>query len=98
MSPLALTVTESTGVSIGLVLTVVVTGLSCTIWIVKTMGKLTQRIERLEADHYTRSEAAEAALRMAIANPGMSVPDPRNPGQIITASSCVGTTPQQKPA
>ena len=90
MHTLAITISESTGISIGLVSTVVITGVSCTVWIVKTMGKLTLRIERLEADHYTRSEAAEAALRMAIANPGMSVPDPRNPGQIITASSAVG--------
>lgn len=92
MTPLAITISESTGLSIGLVVTVVATGVSCTVWITKAMARMTSRIERLEADHYTRSEAEAAALRMAIANPGMSVPDPRNPGKLITASSCVGGT------
>ena len=90
MTSLAITISESTGLSIGLVSTVVITGVSCTIWITRSMAKLTARVERLEADHYTRSEAEAAALRMAIANPGMSVPDPRNPGQLISAPGALG--------
>lgn len=40
-------------------------------------------IERLARDSMTISQASEAALRMAIENPGMRVPDPRDPSRII---------------
>lgn len=40
-------------------------------------------IENKMVDNYTMGQAAEDALREAIANPGHRVPDPRNPGQYI---------------
>lgn len=40
------------------------------------------RVEALE-DRYTLTAASERALRTAIENPGMRVPDPRDPNTII---------------
>lgn len=44
-----------------------------------------QRIdfEALKAETYTLPMAAEQALRMAIENPGMRVPDPRKPNEVL---------------
>lgn len=42
------------------------------------------RIDKLNEDKYPLSLASERALRTAIENPGMRVPDPRDPSQIIT--------------
>lgn len=43
-------------------------------------------LKSLKDDHYGRAEASEAALRTAIANPGMRVPDPRRTGEYIVVS------------
>lgn len=86
MSMLAITINDSTGLSISLVASLIVTIVSCSVWIVKKLSALTSRVDKLEADHYTRSEAAENALRFAIANPGLSVPDPRNPDKVIVVN------------
>jgi len=43
------------------------------------------RVDALE-DRYTLTAASEKALRTAIENPGMRVPDPRDPSEIITVS------------
>ena len=42
--------------------------------------------EALKSETYTLPMAAEQALRMAIENPGMRVPDPRNPNEVIVVS------------
>jgi hypothetical protein len=52
--------------------------------------KIDARITRLEAasgNAYTLTMAAEQALRTAIANKGLHVADPRNPGQYISTAS-----------
>lgn len=40
-------------------------------------------LEDSKPGNYTLAGAAEHALRMAIENPGMRVPDPRDPSKII---------------
>lgn len=40
-------------------------------------------ISEVKENSYTLSRAAEQALRMAIENPGMRVPDPRDPSKLI---------------
>jgi len=42
-----------------------------------------QSMALADADKYTLTAASEKALRTAIENPGMRVPDPRNPNVII---------------
>ena len=80
---------EST-VTIGLVMAVVGSVISMTVWITTKINGLSRKIdssmERVAAVErtYLRIDlAAENALRQAIANPGHRVPDPRNPGELI---------------
>lgn len=74
-----MTITKDTKISIALALLVVGTAWS-TAWAIST--KLSDIDAKLE-EVYTLSAAAEQALRMAIKNPGMRVPDPRDPNKII---------------
>lgn len=51
------------------------------------MQSMSNRLEALQTqmgDRYTLTMAAENALRTAIENPGLKIPDPRNPGQFFT--------------
>ena len=87
------TVTSDTGVAIGLVVTLLGGAITCTWWIGKRLNKIDGRftdlsvrlegIEKRELENYTLAQAEVHALRMAINNPGMSVPDPRDPAKII---------------
>lgn len=61
-------------------------------------GSITSRFTELETrlaegtgDRFTKTAAAEQALRMAIENPGIKVPDPRDPNRIIEVRSVVST-------
>lgn len=76
-------INENTGVAVGLVAALIATAVICTLWLSKRLNAIDGRLSALEEDHYTKAEAAEAALRLAIENPSMNVPDPRNPGQLI---------------
>lgn len=53
------------------------------------MSALRRDITALQSNSYTPAMAAEQALRMAIENPGMRVPDPRDPNKIIEVRSVV---------
>lgn len=44
---------------------------------------LDEKLDRMVGERYTVSAAAEQALRMALENPGLRVPDPRDPSRII---------------
>jgi len=52
----------------------------------KKMDHIDGRVGDLEEDSFGVSKACELALRGAILNPGMRVPDPRDPSQVITVS------------
>ena len=45
------------------------------------LKRLRLDLTQLSEDRFTVAMASEQSLRTAIANPGMKVPDPRNPGQ-----------------
>lgn len=47
------------------------------------------RLKMIEENQYTKAAAVEQALRMAIENPGMSVPDPRDPAKMILVEGAV---------
>lgn len=49
-----------------------------------SMEHIDHRVLDLEHNRYKISDAAEAALRTAIENPGFRVIDPRDPTRIIT--------------
>ena len=60
----------------------------------KRIDALAARATGLEDSSYSLSAASEQALRMAIENPGMRVPDPRDPNKIIVVKAAeVGTGP-----
>lgn len=66
---------------------VVGTGLSATWFLSSQLARYESRLESVEItvkeDRYTLTMASEKALRTAIENPGMRVPDPRDPSKII---------------
>lgn len=72
-------ISTETGLTVGLVVTIV----CCTVWLSTKLSKIDSRLSKLEEDHYTKAEAAESSLRLAIENPSINVPDPRNPGKLI---------------
>ena len=76
---------KKTKVSLTLATTIsiVITLVTCTWKIAGVAERFEQRVTKLEKEHFTLAAAAEAALRFAIENPGMRVPDPRNPANII---------------
>lgn len=86
-------VSSDTGVAVGLVITLITVAVVCTTWISKRLNKIDQAftalggrleaIEQRELDNYTLAQAEVHALRTAIANPSMKVPDPRDPSRII---------------
>jgi hypothetical protein len=89
------TVTSDTGVAIGVVVSLVGAAVGCTWWLGKRLNKIEsnfislgsrlEQIEKRELDNYTLAQAEVHALRFAIANPSVSVPDPRDPSKIINA-------------
>ncbi len=64
--------------------------IGATWWVAKTLSNITTQIRtmltRLD-NAFTIEKASEQALRMAIENPGMRVPDPRDPTKIIEVRS-----------
>lgn len=76
--------------TLGLVASVLVTVVTCT-WkmastlneVNSTMRNLDARVSAVESNRFRISDAAEVALRTAIENPKMRVPDPRDPSRII---------------
>lgn len=83
--------------NIGDLLTIVTIIASSTaaVWrISKVINRFESRLLDLEKDRYPMSIASENALRLAILNPGMSIPDPRDPNRIIVVNHVRVTEPQ----
>ena len=79
----AMSLTKETKVSLGLAFVIVATVFTSTMWLTRKIDMMEYRLSALEKEQYTLAEAAEAALRLAIANPRLRVPDPRNPEVLI---------------
>lgn len=63
-------------------------------WIATRLGSidgkfdaLNTSIKEMQADAFPLSRASEVALRMAIENVGMRVPDPRDPHRVIVVNN-----------
>ena len=54
------------------------------------MESLRRDINRVTEERFTMAQGAEQALRLAMENPGIRVPDPRNPGQFFEVRNGVG--------
>lgn len=67
-----------------LIIATIIASTAGAVWrIGMVFGRFETRIVALEKDKFPMSVASEAALRMAILNPGMPVPDPRDPTKVI---------------
>lgn len=49
----------------------------------RQLESISDDFDKFRQDRFTTAMASEQALRTAMANPGMKVPDPRNPGQFF---------------
>lgn len=76
-------VTKDTRIAVGLGATILIAAVGASWTIRSALAGYDERISVLESDRYTLTQASEQALRTAIENPGLRVPDPRNPGQVV---------------
>lgn len=84
------TISNETGIAVGLAVVVIGSAISTAVWLTQVIGGLRSKIDEslgrldaLEREQMTVDRAAELALRQAIENPGHRVPDPRNPGKVV---------------
>lgn len=64
-------------------LTIVTTGMGATWFLGQRFERIQNQVDVLTEDNYTLTQASEQAFRTAVANPGMRIPDPRDPDRII---------------
>lgn len=96
--PQTVTLNQNTRVTLGVVAAILVVGIGAT-WTLAAVaiksfesirteiGTLTSGLEQVKNDRYTLTAASETALRTAIENPGLRVPDPRNPGKVFVVDT-----------
>ena len=78
--------TQDTKVTIGVVFIALSGAVTGTWWLGTQISQLNNRLDRLDSligDRFSMTQASETALRLAMENPGMRVPDPRDPSQVI---------------
>ena len=76
-------ITQDTKVTIGTAGGLLVAVVGGALYLKGELSSLRNDLTTIQKDQYTMSMAVEQAFRMAVANPGMKVPDPRSPGNII---------------
>ena len=83
-----------TKVQLGMVVTVCGSAIATAYYVGWSMGEarselqqIRELIDSISANSYTKAEAAEVALRQAILNPGMRVPDPSDPKAVIVVEA-----------
>lgn len=69
------------------------------VWYVATVvNDIKRDISEMRSNSYTLDRASEVALRQAIENPGLRIPNPRDPTQVIVVTAGrVSTTPSNGP-
>ena len=74
-----MTISDNTKIKAGVVIAAIAA--CCTLAV--TLFGLRSDVDEIKANRWTLAQQCEHALRTAIFNPGMKVPDPRSPGQSI---------------
>ena len=87
---IAATLSRNTKIQVGLVMTVLAAVTSGSIWGTRVLSGLQETaaqhgklIEALQKESWTIAAQSEHALRTAMENPGLRVPDPRDPSHIF---------------
>lgn len=76
-------ISKNTKVTLGLLLTILVAA-GGAFWQASTLySDVRVDLDKVLNDRFTLTAASEQALRHAILNPGVKVPDPRNPGKFF---------------
>ena len=87
-------ITKDTKVSLATVGSILTVG-AAIIWQLATIktvftneiNELKDHVTQIEEDNYSMPMAVESAFRLAMRNPGMIVPDPRDPSKTIRVDS-----------
>jgi hypothetical protein len=87
-----LTLKPETKTTIGAAGAVCVAIVSFALWMDRRLGSLETKV----AGAYTLAAASEQALRLAMENPGLRVPDPRDPSSLLPVVARV-IPPGEKP-
>lgn len=90
----ATTIDRGSKITIGTAAAVFVMTLSGLLKLSSSLSDLNHKVDVAMADRYSLTQASENALRMAMENPGMRVPDPRRPGEVIVVK--IGGTASAK--
>lgn len=87
---MSLSETTIVRIKIGTAIVVIMSLVAAVVGAIRWMDNVTSELRALNSsldgikrDGITMAQAAEAALRMAIENPGFRVPDPRDPSKVI---------------
>lgn len=79
----SLTLDSNMKVTIGVFLASISTVIGATWWISALISGFRLDVAKLQSEQYTLPAASEQAARMAIENPGLAVPDPRDPTRVL---------------
>lgn len=80
-------ISDTTGIALGVVGSMIATTCGATWIIARIIMQIRTELHELKQDHFGLAVASEQALRMAIENPGMRVPDPRSPSRVIVVEN-----------
>lgn len=102
--PPPVTINPNTRITVGLVVTILAVGIGATWQLARVVtdqfagvrdeiASLKTGLDAVKTDRYTLTAASETALRTAIENPGMRVPDPRNPAHVFVVDTAIKAKP-----
>lgn len=77
------TIDNNTKINLAMAASIVLFMVAAVVYGDRRVTALENAVKQSFGDRYTISAASEQALRMALENPGLSVPDPRNTAMMI---------------
>lgn len=87
------TISDNTKIKLG----VAVAAMAAILTLGTVIWSLKSDVMEIKSNRWTIAQECEAALRTAILNPGIKMPDPRSPGSVIEVMSAhVDAKPRQQ--
>lgn len=81
----SVTISENTKVKLG----VVIGAVTVLAALGATLSSLRADVDEIKNNRWTIAQECESVLRTAILNPGIKMPDPRNPGSVIVVEQSI---------